>query len=144
MVSQYNVEKFKEMKLDHHPVCYFESVKMGCVHCIHKERQISTFWTGYCLKSQFCIWQAKHHTLQLLQDEALNAYSFHFWKLRSPALSTPMFQGHHNFLPQRALVWTAVCSASSPAVARFEQGVRLEDPQKHPSASIILIPSNVF
>lgn len=37
------MEKCKEIKLDHRSIYYFESVKMGHVHCIDKERQISTF-----------------------------------------------------------------------------------------------------
>lgn len=98
--------KVQRNEINHRSIYYFESVKMGHVHCIDKERQISTFWTVYCLKSWLCIWQAKHHALHLLQDEALNAYSFNFWKY----LSTTMFHRHHNFLPNSTTVWMAACS----------------------------------
>lgn len=88
----YSIKWKSGKKLDHH-LTAFKVWKCACT--LHRQRKANLhFLNSLLLEIPFCNWHAKHHTLHLLQDEALNAYSFPLWK----HLSATIFHGFTTFL----------------------------------------------
>lgn len=133
---QYHIEKHKEVI----PLSYLLLLKCGKVSCtLHRPKKANLhFLNSLVLEIAFCNWHAKYHTLHLLQDEALNAYSFPFWKHLSTTLSTTIFHEFTTFL-QVNFTPNGTQAMAIPAVSDHtcsEQGLGLDVHQKPPPAPV--------